>query len=110
LGISLKRFHGWEPATAYEFDAGGVLVVSRPEVEWDESEQTVMLALHQYRNSLCPKCGGPLDKCTDPANEMKYTAGLPIRCHATTARGKAAEPYRDQPGFDALMFVPTLRD
>jgi hypothetical protein len=106
----LKRFHGWEPSTVLEYNTEGLLVSSRPEVEWDESEQTVMLALHLFRNSLCPKCGGPLAICTDATNEMKYTAGLPIRCHATTARGKAAEAYRDQPGFDALMFIPTLRD
>lgn len=87
----------------------GKLVSSRPEPEWDESEQTVMLGLQMYRNGLCPKCGGPISVCTDPANEMRYDGGLAIRCHATTARSRAAEPYRDQVGSEALMFAPTLR-
>jgi len=95
--------------TVHEYRAG-VLVSSRPEVEWDDAEQTVMLALQYYQNGLCPKCGGPLSVCTDAANEMRFDAGLPIRCHATTARGRAAEKYRDQPGSEALMFVPRLRD
>lgn len=92
------------------YDDLGRLVSSVPEVEWDESEQTVMLALKHYRDGLCPKCGGPLALCTDPANEMRYDAGLPFRCHATTARARAAEAYRDQPGSEALMFVPRLRE
>ena len=108
--MSLKRFHGWEPATAYEYDGAGRLLLSRPEVEWDEGEQTVMLALQAYRGALCPLCGGPLSICTAAENEMKYDAGLPVRCHATTARGRAAEPYKDQPGAQALMFIPQLRD
>jgi len=105
----LKRFHGWEPSTKYEYD-GERLVSSVPDVEWDEGEQTVMLGLQRYRATLCPLCGGPLDICTAPENEMKYTTGLPVRCHATTSRGRAAEPYKDQPGSQALMFVPKLRD
>jgi len=105
----LKRFHGWEPSTKYEYHAG-VLVSSAPEPEWDDAEQTVMLALQQYRATLCPLCGGPLAICTAPENEMKYDTGLPVRCHATTSRGRAAEPYRDQAGSQALMFIPKLRD
>jgi len=104
----LKRFHGWEPATSYEYDGAGRLVSSRPEVEWDEAEQTVMLALQAYRAALCPLCGGPLSVCTSPENELKFKGGLPIRCHATTARDIAMEPYRDQPHSNALMIAPLL--
>ena len=93
----------------YEYQAGR-LISSRAETEWDDAEQTVMLGYRMYLNGLCPKCGGPLSICTDPANEMRYEGGLPVRCHATTARGRAAEAYRDQPGSEALMFVPKLRD
>lgn len=105
----MKRFHGWEPLTTYEYDSLGRVVSSRAEPEWDEDQQTAVLALMFYRDGLCPKCGGPLSLCTDPANEMRYDAGLPVRCHATTARGRAAEAYRDLPGSEALMFVPRLR-
>lgn len=83
---------------------------SRPEPEWDESEQTVALALQEYRGGLCPLCGGPRDVCTDPGNELKFKGGLPIRCHATTARMVAMEPYKDQPNKEALMVMPVLGD
>jgi hypothetical protein len=86
------------------------LVKSRPEVEWDEAEQTIMLALQAYRSALCPLCGGPLSVCTSPDNELKFKGGLPIRCHATTARAIAMEPYRDQPHSEALMVAPLLDD
>ena len=105
----MKRFHGWEPATTYEYEAGR-LVSSRPEPEWDETEQTVMLALQAYHGSLCPLCGGPLSVCTNPENELKFKGGLPIRCHATTARAIAMEPYKDQPNNSALMIAPVLAD
>jgi hypothetical protein len=104
----LKRFHGWEPATSYEYDEAGRLASSRPEAEWDDGEQTVMLALQAYRSALCPLCGGPLSVCTAPENEMKFKGGLPIRCHATTARAVAMENYRDQSHSSALMIAPVL--
>jgi hypothetical protein len=96
--------------TSYEYDDSGRLVGSRPEPEWDEGSQTLMLALQAYKASLCPLCGGPLSVCTDPENESKFKGGLPIRCHATTARAIAMEPYRDQPNSQALMIAPVLRD
>lgn len=83
---------------------------SRPEVEWDDGEQTVMLALQAYRAALCPLCGGPLSVCTSPENELKFKGGLPIRCHATTARSIAMEPYKDQPHNSALMIAPVLTE
>lgn len=67
-----------------------------------------MLALQEYRAALCPLCGGPLAVCTAPENEHRFKGGLPIRCHATTARAQAMEPYRDQPFKEALMVAPTL--
>ena len=92
----------------YEYDDAGRLVRSKAESEWDEGEQTVMLALQAYRSALCPLCGGPIAVCTAPENELKYKGGLPIRCHATTARDIAMEPYRDQPHSSALMIAPVL--
>ena len=92
----------------YEYDDTGRLVRARAEAEWDEGEQTVMLALQAYRSALCPLCGGPISVCTAPENELKYKGGLPIRCHATTARDIAMEPYRDQPHSSALMIAPAL--
>ena len=85
-----------------------MLVSSTPEAEWDDGEQTVMLALQAYRSALCPLCGAPLAVCTAPENELKFKGGLPIRCHATTARSRSMEPYKDQPYSSALMIAPVL--
>lgn len=106
----MKRFHGWEPRTLFEYDDDGRLLASTVEPEWDEAEQTAMLGLLAYRAGLCPLCGGPQGKCTDPANERKYQGGLPIRCHATTARMVAMEPYLKTPNSQALMVAPILAD
>jgi len=48
--------------------------------------------------------------CTSAENEHKFKGGLPIRCHATTARAVAMEPYKDQPYNNALMIAPQLQD
>jgi hypothetical protein len=62
-----------------------------------------MLALAQYRDTLCPSCGLPMQECMSAANEEKYVAE-PRRCHATTARLIAAERYKDAPQAPALLF------
>lgn len=84
--------------------------MSRPEPEWDDAEQTAILALQAYRATLCPLCGGPIAVCTNPENERRFKGGLPIRCHATTARVVAMEPYKDRPYNEALMIAPQLMD
>ena len=64
---------------------------SRPEIEWDDTEQTWMLALQFYRDGLCPACGRPVSVCQDPANEGKFVSPPPVRCHATTALSERQE-------------------
>jgi hypothetical protein len=89
-------------------------VSSRPEVEWDEVEQTWMLALQYYRDGLCPACGRPVDVCQNPDNEMKWTSPPPVRCHATTAvreRQDAQTSGKVKPRHaDALLYRAELKD
>lgn len=63
-----------------------------------------MLALNMYESTLCPKCGGPISECTDPANEFKFKTGLPTRCHRTTSQLIAAENSRGAMHPGGLMF------
>jgi len=92
LGISYKRFKGWEPATVYEYDDAGRMVSSRPEVEWDETEQAWMVALAAYRREeICPLCGWPREVCQAAETEWGVTVPAPTRCHITTAIRRAQE-------------------
>lgn len=107
----MKRFLGWEPVTTYEYE-GGRLLSSQPEPEWDEEQQSWMLALQYYRDGLCPKCGSPIDECHAPENEGRYEVPPPERCHKTTALHHASEPYRtnkDIKAPDALLYRVQLK-
>lgn len=109
LGISYKRFLGWEPATIYEHDGAGRLVSSRPEVEWDETERAWMLALETWKSErLCPLCGQPREVCQAPETEFALEVPLPTRCHVTTAVRRAQEARAKHPGEhdDALLWRP----
>lgn len=52
-----------------------------------------MLALAEYRNSMCGRCGGDLHETTDPANEGAYRPKLPIRCHRCDGLIRSEEAY-----------------
>lgn len=49
--------------TEYEYDDAGRLIRSMTtrEPRWTEQDQAEMLALAEYRDSLCPCCGLPKD-------------------------------------------------
>lgn len=68
-----------------------------------------MLALALWRATRCPSCGRNVDECTAAANEGRYSAGLPHRCHATTALLQAQERYAEAQQPAALMWRITKR-
>lgn len=110
LGVSLKRFSGWEPATVYEYDDAGRLISSRPEVEWDDVEQGWMISLERYRREhICPLCGGPKEVCQAPYGTFVYSAGVPIRCHVTTAIRQAQRAGGSREDADALIYPPEIK-
>lgn len=82
MGISLRRFLGWEPRVFTRQDEEG-LAVSVPEVEYDVWEQQLQLA---YDTVFCPGCGQPLDEAlldekVPPEERVKYKAGF-VQCRA----------------------------
>ena len=77
------------------------------DVEWDEEQQGLMLALYLYRSQLCPS-GHWLPTAAAPANEDKYH-GLNTRCHACTAVAQEATRLKDNPQPSALYFGAELR-
>lgn len=99
----MKRFDGWEPRTTYEHDESGRPVSSVPEVEWDEEQQTIMLALTQYRELCCPGCSGWLPETTDIEADGAYEVKRPIRCHRCAAVSIATARARDMDKPESLL-------
>lgn len=117
LGISLKRFDGWEPTetTEYVYDEQGRLVraVTTREVEWDEQQQAWALAWQLEQATRCPVCGGDPDECQDPAsdpdnaqNARVWKTSYPRRCYRTTSMAVRAEQYASSKHSHALMYQP----
>jgi len=101
LGISSKRFDGWEPkqVTEYEYDeATGRLLrsVTTVEAEWDDDEQALMLALAEYEALTCGGCGGWLPETTALENSDNYAPPKPVRCHGCEAMSIAHEHRGDK--------------
>ncbi|MFI9478134.1 hypothetical protein ACIG6B_30185 [Bacillus mobilis] len=90
LGVSLKRFGGWEPVTVteYEYDEGGQLLRSwsQSESEWDEQQQAWIQALMQHRAEFCPcGCGQRWADTTSPEEGgVQFTADRVV-CRARLA-------------------------
>jgi hypothetical protein len=71
------------------------MISSRPEVEWDETEQQWMTELARWEDELlCPLCGWPKEICQNPANENAFDAAG-YRCHVTTALRRAQDAARN---------------
>lgn len=67
LGISLRRFHGWEPrvtttVTARDEQGRPSAWTSRRASEWDDDERDIMRARHHIEAHRCAQCGGDLDE------------------------------------------------
>ena len=112
--MSLKRYSGWEPRTAVEYDDAGRLVALVPEVEWDDTERAWMAALAEYRERvLCPcGCGYPREVAQDPMTEFRTTVPAPTRCHVRSAIVRAQKSWaKEHPDsdMDGLLWGATVR-
>lgn len=97
LGISHRRFLGWEPTestevTAWDAEGRPTAWVTTREPEWDDDERDIMLALHDLRAETCPR-GHELKYMTDqsPSDLLGVGSGIPalqvedVWCHACRA-------------------------
>lgn len=55
-----------------------------------------MLALHMYRASRCPGCGGELNVTTASENEDRYRHELPLQCFRCVAFAQSHKAQEDQ--------------
>ena len=99
LGVSLRRFDGWEPTevTEHEYDDAGRLVrsVSRRESEFDEEDRGWFLALALCRRLTCAGCGHWLPESTSTATE-DYQVDAPYRCGACTMLAMRQEQHSEK--------------
>lgn len=107
LGISVKRFDGWEPVTVEEHEYDGdrlVRTVTRREAEWDDEQRGWALAWLAYEANVHDSCGHYLPDSTAAEADDGYESELPIRCHACTARARAYARYSESQHPEALLF------
>lgn len=79
----------------------GLLVrsVTTREPEWTELDTAEVLALAEYRASLCPLHGGPLDDCTSHEDTGPQFQASAVRCRAQDELIIAQDTgNRDRPG------------
>lgn len=105
LGISLRRWSGWEPRRVAVVDEDG-RTVTTTESEWDDDSRAWVLALLEVEAQRCPGCNGHLPDTTDPAHEGRYLTGPPLRCHRCTALHQRQDNYRDDPNRAAQVMWP----
>lgn len=79
--------------------------MTRREAEWTDEERANVLALLAYESQLC-QCGGYLPETTDPANEDRYRADLPKRCHRCNAVQQRQAEYSEANRPRALTVWP----
>ena len=113
LGVSLKRFNGWEPSrvTTVERDDDGRIVrtVTVTEPEWDDEERGWMQALDELDGQTCSGCGGWLPETTSLEADGKYHADHPFRCHRCDALEIRRTSVRDKPNAAAFTVWPVTR-
>lgn len=114
LGISIKRLDGWEPVETtrhvYDEETGRLVEsVTTRESEWDDEQQTWMLALHLLEADTCDGCGGQLSETTSPEMEDRYVPDPPVRCHKCTALHIGADQHKDSRHRQALRFTAHAR-
>lgn len=105
MGVSYKRWHGWEPKRTIRPEPGGAYTILT-ESEWDDTERAWMLALDEYERSLCPSCGLPVTECSAPEAEFRIHADARV-CWAAAHQLQAVDQWRqehpDSQWSDALV-------
>jgi hypothetical protein len=122
LGISHKRFVGWEPrrvTTVTEWTEEGWprQWITETEAEWDEEERELRLAYLADQADTCSGCGHPLEESTsneaDPNNpdgKYLYQPSNPLICFSCEVREKTIKRLKKLETFkDRDVMIITRR-
>jgi hypothetical protein len=104
LGISPKRFAGWEPkqvTTVVEWTEEGQprKWVTQTESEWTDDERDDIFAFLEHLADSCPRghslseSGHPDRDPYNPQGTHRYQASNPIVCHACEAEDAARKKW-----------------
>ena len=74
-----------------------VRTVTTREVEWDDEQRALTLALAQFHAESCNGCGGWLHETAADDAEGKYVAEPPVRCWRCKAINAERAGYYEEP-------------
>lgn len=112
LGISHRRWSGWEPkeVTEHVYEDGRLVrSATTREAEWDGEQRGLVLALLSFEGQSCHGCGGFLPETTDPDNDGRYKAGYPGRCYRCSAIKAQQKAYEDQKPESLVLWPVELK-
>ena len=77
---------------------------------WTHDDRAAALSLLVWERGLCPGCRQPMAETTNPDNETRYRAEVPLRCHYCVASEIGMDRYQDDPHSSALHIAVVLHD
>lgn len=98
MGISVRRFYGWEPGevTTFEWDDDGRMIraVTVREPEFSEWDRMLLLADHREAHTVRGRHGVPMVEALDPKNQFAFEVPLPSVDWAQKKLNEAQEKYK----------------
>lgn len=98
MGISVRRFYGWEPGevTTFEWDDDGRLIraVTVRESEFSDWDRALLLADHREAHTVRGRHGVPMVDALDTANQFAFEVPPPSVDWAQQKLNQAQERYK----------------
>lgn len=101
--------------TEHEYERGRLVrSVTTREPRWTEQDRAELIALALYRESLCPRCGRPLDVCTSDEETGPQFEVSESTCRSALAIAEVKNKLSDHgkkpiPYAEARLFGTTIR-
>lgn len=118
MGISVRKYLGWEPGevTSFEYDDDGRLLraITVREPEFSDIDRKWLMDSWEAEQAPRGSHGWLMSEATDPANQGKFFVGPPTLDFAAKAEIEAREDaekiYKDKIPMGALKFRVEKKD